>query len=137
MGIESCFDRVARLVERIIDEEPYPDPAIGGLHDAIDDNPAGRVAFPKNRILHVETSLGEVGQGQADETESTAPVVQEAKAGKARMLVGRRAKKLAQVGQRGSRAPSIRNGPPDGLPRHGGISRRHSNISPSWDGMRA
>ena len=57
---------IAGLVVGIVDEEPHPDPAIGRLHHAVDDDPAGRIAVP-DVVLHVETSLGQVGQRQTDD----------------------------------------------------------------------
>ena len=99
VGIEGGDDGVAGLVVGIVDEEPHPDPAIGRLHHAVDDDPAGRIAVP-DVVLHVEASLGQVGQRQTDD-EGLAPVAQEAEAGEARMLVGRRAEELAQPGRRG------------------------------------
>ena len=53
-----------------------------------------------DEVLHVETSLGQLGQRQTDD-EGLAPMAQEAEAGEARMLVGRRAEELAQPGRRG------------------------------------
>ena len=88
VGIEGGFDGIAGLVVGIVDEQPHPDPAIGRLHHAVDDDPAGNIAVP-GVVLHVETSLGQVGQRQTDD-EGLAPVAQEAEAGEARMLVGRR-----------------------------------------------
>ena len=99
VSIEGGFNGIAGLVERIVDEEPHPDPAIGRLHHAVDDDPAGRIAVP-GVVLHVETLLGQVGQRQTDD-EGLAPVAHEAEAGEARMLVGRRAEELAQPGRRG------------------------------------
>ncbi len=99
MGIEGGLNGIAGLVVGIVDEEPHPDPAIGRLHHAVDDDPAGRIAVP-HVVLHVETSLGQVGQRQTND-EGLAPVAQEAEAGEARMLVGRRAEELAQPGRRG------------------------------------
>ena len=94
VGVEGGFDRIAGLVVGIVDEEPHPDPAIGRPHHPVDDDPAGRIAVP-DVVLHVETSLGQVGQRQAYD-EGLARLAQEAEAGEARMRVGRRAKKLAQ-----------------------------------------
>ena len=99
VGVEGGFDGIAGLVVGIVDEEPHPDPAIGRLHHAVDDDPAGRIAVP-DVVLHVETSLGQVGQRQTDD-EGLARLAQEAEAGEARMRVGRRAEELAQPGRRG------------------------------------
>ena len=96
VGIEGGFDRIAGLVVGIVDEEPHPDPAIGRLHHVVDDDPAGRIAVP-DIVLHVEASLGQVGQRQTGD-EGLARLAQEAEAGEARMLVGRRAEELAQPG---------------------------------------
>ena len=87
------------VVVGIVDEEPHPDPAVGRLHHPIDDDPAGRIAVP-DVVLHVETSLGQVGQRQTDD-EGLARVAQEAEAGEAGMRVGRRAEELAQPGRCG------------------------------------
>ena len=99
MGIEGGLNGIAGLVVGIVDEEPHPDPAIGRLHHAVDDDPAGRIAVP-GIVLHVEASLGQVGQRETDD-EGLAPVAQEAEAGQARMLLGRRTEKLAQPGRGG------------------------------------
>jgi len=99
VGIEGGLSGIAGLVVGIVDEEPHPDPAIGRLHHAVDDDPAGRIAVP-GIVLHVEASLGQVGQRETDD-EGLAPVAQEAEAGQARMLLGRRTEKLAQPGRGG------------------------------------
>ena len=99
VGVEGGYDGIAGLVVGIVDEQPHPDPAIGRPHHAVDDDPAGRIAVP-DVVLHVEASLGQVGQRQTDD-EGLAPLAQEAEAGEARMLVGRRAEELAQPGRRG------------------------------------
>ena len=99
MGVEGGFDRIAGLVVvGIVDEEPHPHPAIGRLHHPVDDDPAGRIAVP-DVVLHVEASLGQVGQRQADD-EGLARLAQEAEAGEARMRVDRGAEELAQPGRR-------------------------------------
>ena len=77
-------------------EEPHPDPAIGGLHHVLDNDPAGGIAVP-DIILHIEAARGQVGQRQTGD-ESLAPLAQEAETGEARMLVGRRAEEVAQPG---------------------------------------
>ena len=93
VGIESGFDGIAGLVEGIIDEEPNPDATICRPHHVFDDDPAGRVAVP-DVVLHIEASLGQVGQCQTDD-EGLAAVAQEVETGKAGMLIGRRAEELA------------------------------------------
>ena len=99
VGIEGGDNRIAGLVVGIVDEEPHPDPAVGSLHHAIDDDPTGRIAVP-DIVLHVQASLGQVSQSQTDD-EGLARVAQKAEAGEAGMLVGRRAEELAQPGRRG------------------------------------
>ena len=97
VGVEGGFDRIAGLVVvGVVDEEPHPDPAVGRLHHPLDDDPAGGIAVP-DVVLHVETSLGQVGQRQTGD-EGLARVAQEAEAGEAGMRVGRRAEELAQPG---------------------------------------
>ena len=59
----------------------------------LDDDPAGGVAVP-HVILHIEATLGQVRQRQTGD-ESLARLAQEAEAGEAWMLVGRRAEELA------------------------------------------
>src|SRR4051812_49042819 len=98
MSIEASFDGIAVLIERVVDEEPHPDPAIGSLHHVIDDDPSGRVSVP-HVVLHVEASLGKVSQRQAND-EGLAPVTQQAEAGQAWMLIGWRTEELAQPGRR-------------------------------------
>ncbi len=98
VSIEAGFDGIAFLVVGIVDEEPHPDPAVGSPHHVVDDDPAGRIAVP-DIVLHVEASLGQIGQRQADD-EGLAPVAQQAEAGLARMLIGCRAEELAQPGRR-------------------------------------
>ena len=89
--------RVAsRSAAGIVDEEPHPHPAIGRLHHVLDNNPAGGITVP-DIILHVEATLGQVRQRQTGD-ESLAPLAQEAEAGEAWMLVGRRAEELAEPG---------------------------------------
>ena len=99
VGIEGGLNGIAGLVVGIVDEEPHPDPAIGRLHHAVDDDPAGRIAVPRE-VLHVEAALGQVGQRQTDD-EGLATLAQQAEAGEARMRVGRRAEELAQPSRRG------------------------------------
>ena len=99
VGIEGGDDRIAGLVVGIVDKQAHPDPAIGRLHHAVDDDPASRIAVP-DVVLHVEAALGQVGQRQTD-NEGLASVAQEAEAGEARMLVGRWAEELAELGRRG------------------------------------
>jgi hypothetical protein len=99
VGIEGGLNGIAGLIVGIVDEEPHPDPAISRLHHAVDDDPAGRIAVP-GIVLHVEASLGQVGQRETND-EGLAPVAQEAEAGQARMLLGRRTEKLAQPGRGG------------------------------------
>ncbi len=89
---------IAGLVIGIVDQQPHPDPAIGRLHHVVDDDPAGRIAVP-HVILHVEASLGEVGQRQTGD-EGLAAVAQQAEAGQARMRIGRRTEELAEPGRR-------------------------------------
>ena len=60
---------------------------IGRLYHAVEDDPAGRIAVP-GVVLHIETSLGQVGQREADD-ERLAPVAQEAETGEARQFVNR------------------------------------------------
>ena len=98
VGIEGGFHGIAGLVVRIVDEQPHPDPAIGCLHHAFENDPAGNIAVP-GEVLHVETSLGQVGQRQTDD-EGLAPVAQEAEAGETRMRVACRAEELAKPGRR-------------------------------------
>jgi len=100
VGIEGGDNRIAGLVVGIVDEQPHPDPTIGRLHHAVDDDPASRIAVP-DVVLHVEAAFGQVGQRQTDD-EGLASVAQEAEAGEARMLVGRRAEELAEPGRRGA-----------------------------------
>ena len=94
VGIERGDNRIVGFVVRIVDEQPHLDPTISRLHHAIDDDPAGRIAVP-DVVLHVEAALGQVAQRQTDD-EGFASMVQEAEAGEARMLVGRRAEELAE-----------------------------------------
>ena len=63
MGIEGGDDRIAGLVVRIVNEEPNPDPTIGRLEHVVEYDPAGRIAVP-DVVLHIEASLGQVGQRQ-------------------------------------------------------------------------
>ena len=98
VGIEGGDNRIAGLVVGIVNEEPNPDPAVGRLHHAVDYDPAGRIAVP-DVVLHVQASLGQVGQRQTGD-EGLAAVAQKAEAGEARMLVGRRAGESAQPGRR-------------------------------------
>ncbi len=72
MSIEASLDGIAGFVIGIVDEEPHPDPAFGRPHDVVDDDPAGRIAVP-HVVLHVEASLGQVGQRQAND-EGLAPM---------------------------------------------------------------
>ena len=97
VSIEAGFDDIAVLVIGIVDEEPHPHPAIGSLHHMVDDDPAGRIAIP-HVVLHVEASLGQIGQRKTDD-ESFAPVAQQAEAGQAWMLIGRRTEELAEPGR--------------------------------------
>ena len=72
MGIESGDDRIAGLVEGIVDEEPNPDPTVGRLHHMFKHDAAGRIAVP-NKVLHVQASLGQVRERQPGD-EGLAPL---------------------------------------------------------------
>ena len=98
VGIEGGDDRIAGLVVGIVDEEPNPDPAVGRLEHVVEYDPAGRIAVP-DIILHIQASLGQVGQRQTDD-ERLAALAQEAEAGQAWMFVGRGGEQLAQPGGR-------------------------------------
>ena len=98
VGIEGGDDRIVGLVVGIVDEEPNPDPTVGRLEHVVEYDPAGRIAVP-DVVLHVQASLGQVGQRQTGD-EGLAALAQKAEAGEARMLVGRRAEELAQPGGR-------------------------------------
>ena len=82
------------FAEGIVDEEPDPHPAIRRLPHVLDNDPTGGFAVP-DIILHIEATLGQVGQRQTGD-ESLAPLALEAEAGEAWMLVGRRAEELAR-----------------------------------------
>ena len=101
VSIEGGFDGIAGLVKGIVHEESHPDAAVGCLHHAVEDDPAGNIAVP-GVVLHVEASLGQVGQRETDD-EGLAPVAQEAEAGEARMRVACRAEELAEPGRRSVR----------------------------------
>ena len=94
VGIERGDNRIVGFVVGIVDEQPYLDPTISRVHHAVDDDPTGRIAVP-DVVLHVKGALCQVGQRQTDD-EGFASMVQEAEAGEARMLVGRRAEELAE-----------------------------------------
>ena len=98
VGIEGGDGRIAGLVVGIVDEEPDPDPAVGRLDHVVEDDPAGGIAVP-DVVLHVQASLGQVGQRQAGD-EGLAALAHEAEAGEVRMLLGRRAEEAAQPGGR-------------------------------------
>ena len=98
VGIEGGDDRIVGLVVGIVDEEPNPDPTIGRLEHVVEDDPAGRIAVP-DVVLHIQASLGQVGQRQTGD-EGLAALAHQAEAGEVRMLLGRRTEESAQPGGR-------------------------------------
>ena len=97
MSVKASLDGIAIFVEGIIKQEPHLDPSIGRLHHVVDDDPASRIAVP-HVVLHVEASLGQVGQRQTND-EGLAPVAQQAEAGQARMSSAA-GPKMAEPGRR-------------------------------------
>ena len=86
MGVERRDAGVAVLQLDVVDQDPHADAAVGGAHEAVGEDAAGRVGFPEE-VLDVEGLLREVRERDAG-GKGGASVADDAECGIAGMLRG-------------------------------------------------